>query len=164
MEYVKPPCNEIHGVVVASNGNVVTVEMFDSELIPTGITIDVAAEDLVASGWNLEQERGLAEEKKRRKENEQKVAEERRQMIEREEREYQEKKKEKIRVIQEKKKKEVLDMLHTNSQDSNIAHRLRQKGAMWKWTGLYSWRKMNWKMKGKKAKTKRKTRVRMNRK
>lgn len=116
-----PPCNEIHGVATSLQSpssstssptpqTIVEVEVFDSNLIPTKVVLPATVVDVVLSGWELNIERDLAEQKIKDMEEAKKRAEQRKAMLEEEDRIYQEKKRvkeERVKVLLEKKKKEV---------------------------------------------------------
>jgi len=111
----KPPCNEIHGVILSipesgTNPTTATVEIFDADLIPTPLQLEVAVKDLVASGWRLEVERKIADEKLKMKEEQKKHEEEKQAQLAEEERAIQQKRKEKeerLRVLKEKRLAEL---------------------------------------------------------
>jgi len=117
----KSPCNEIHGVILSlprekTPPNMVTIEVFDADLVPTGVKLEVEDKDLVASGWRLEEERKIAPEKlkrrkeqqkhetKKEKEREAERRAEERKRVEKEEEEAERKASEKKRVEKEEEK------------------------------------------------------------
>eukprot|EP00026_Physarum_polycephalum_P011506 Phypoly_transcript_11736.p1 GENE.Phypoly_transcript_11736~~Phypoly_transcript_11736.p1 ORF type:complete len:370 (+),score=81.55 Phypoly_transcript_11736:119-1111(+) len=118
-ETCRAPCNELHGVVIAIHPppsdpptppTEVEVEIFDSHIIPSDVRIRVAAGDAVVSGWELEGERGMAEEKRRGIAEARKREADRKAMLEEEERVYQEKQRKKaqrVKALVEKKKQEL---------------------------------------------------------